>query len=510
MTFAEALRDPAVYGAEGPVEVRETHISWVFLAGDRAYKLKKPVTLAFVDYGTPERRRAMCEEEVRLNRRLAPDVYLGVRSVVPRGGAYALGPPGAHGAVDHVVEMRRFDESQTLAARLAAGSVSEGDVDSVARAIAAFHRGAERVPFADGADRLHAALSDSLEALAGREGIDALRRFAGAYERGHSRLLAERGALAVDGHADLRAEHVVLGDPVQIVDCVEFDRDLRVRDPASDLAFLAMDIEAQGHPAFARRLVGAYRAAGGNAGPDHLMAFYAAERALVRAKVDAIRADQLGGDARLAARARDRIALARRLSWRARGPLALIVCGLSGSGKSHLAGALAESLDARVLASDRVRKELAGVPATEHAPPERYLREFSIRVYAELAGRARDALRERATPVVIDATSRNPEDRRALLEGLGADPLFVECVAPDAVLLDRVRARSAAGHSMSDADEAVLAAQRFAPIDEVSPDRVRALATDRPVECIVDDVEAWLDERLASGKPATDPAAFGG
>jgi len=143
------------------VEVRETHISWVFLAGDRAYKLKKPVTLPFVDYGTPDRRLAMCEEEVRLNRRLAPDRYLGVRAIVatPEGGA-TLGPVGDPDAIDHVVEMRRFDEASTLAARVVRGGVSRRELEAVGRRLAAFHA-AGSLPHAVGATAaLHAALAE--------------------------------------------------------------------------------------------------------------------------------------------------------------------------------------------------------------------------------------------------------------------------------------------------------------------------------------------------------------
>jgi aminoglycoside phosphotransferase family enzyme/predicted kinase len=498
MTVLDALRDPALYGVQGPVEVRETHISRVFLAGDRAFKLKKPLRLSFVDYGTRERRRAMCEEEIRLNRRLAPGIYLGVRSVVPRGAGFALDRADAADAVEHLVEMRRFDEAHTLAARLAAGRVRYADIDAVARAIADFHRTAERVPLSDGPERLWAALDDSLEALSGRDGIAPLRRFATAYMCRHGRQLRERGRLAVDGHADLRAEHVVLEESVQIVDCVEFDADLRIRDPASDLAFLAMDIEALGDPRRARRLVESYRAAGGDAGPDHLVAFYSAERALVRAKVDTVRAGQLGGDPTLLARGGARIALARRLSWRARGPVAIVVCGLSGSGKSWLASALTDVLGARVISSDRVRKELAGVAPAARAPTAAYTPEFNARVYTELGRRAGSALDREPAPVVVDATARKADDRRRLVSALGREPLFARCVAPAETLRERVAARAQAGGSVSDADLDVLARQSFEPFADVRRENVGELRTDRPVDQVVDELEAWLDERLAS------------
>ena len=492
MSLVAAMSDPAMYGVDGPVEVRETHISWVFLVGDRAYKMKKPITLSFVDYGSPDRRRAMCEAELRLNRRLAPTIYLAVRSIVATADGFALAGAGSPGAVEHVVEMRRFDESNTLAARLTAGEVPPAQIDEVARVIADFHRAAEPAPLSDPVERIAAALDDSLKALDGRQGVRALRRFTDSYMRARASVLRERGERAVDGHADLRAEHVVLEQPIQIVDCVEFDRGLRVRDPGSDLAFLSMDVEALGHPAFARRLVKSYRAAGGDPGPPDLVAFYAVERALVRAKVDSL-------SPRRATRAGAKLALARRVSWRARGPQPIVVCGLSGSGKSHLAAALKATLGARVISSDVVRKELAGLAPSAHAPLEIYTRDFNERVYRELGRRGRAALGEADTgPVVIDATARDPSDRRALLSELGGAALFARCTAPSGVLRDRVRSRTRAGGSVSDADEAVLAAQRFVPISEVSPDRLHDLDTDRPVDEVVDSLEEWLDARLAS------------
>ena len=497
MEFDEALRDPVLYGCPGPVEVRETHISRVFLAGDRAYKMKKPVRLSFVDYGTAEQRRRMCEEEVRLNRRLAEDVYLGVRAIVPTDGGFGLAEPDADDAIEHVVEMRRFDEAATMAARLRAGLVGGRDLERVARAIAHFHSRAERRPLEDAHERLRAILADSLDALGQHAVVVGLQRFTEAWLERREGLLRERGTAAVDGHGDLRAEHVVLGDPVQIVDCVEFDPDLRARDPASDFAFLTMDVESLGHPAAASRLITAYRTAGGDTGPDELLAFYAVERALVRAKVDTIRSQQRGGDASLDARATAKLALARRLAWRARGALAVVVCGLSGSGKSRLAASLADEAGARVISSDRVRKELAGVPATEPAPVECYTRGFSRRVYAEIGRRAQAALAEPGRgAVLIDATARDPDDRRELLSALAGNVLFVRCIAPDAVLRERVRERATAGLGVSDAGEEVLAGQRFVPVTEVPPDRVHEVRTDRPVPAVVDAVEAWLDARM--------------
>src|SRR5689334_8932717 len=197
-----------------PVEERETHISRVWLTDDRAYKLKKPVRLPFVDYSTLERRRAFCREEVRLNRRLAPDVYLGVRALVTTAGGVRLAPEDAEDAVDYVVEMRRYDERSTLAQRLATGSAGEAEVRAVGRRLAEFHAAAARP---SQPERTVAALGkmlaenfSTLRALAAD--VDDSERVAEAAMAGRrgELLRRARAGLVRDGHGDLRAEHVVL------------------------------------------------------------------------------------------------------------------------------------------------------------------------------------------------------------------------------------------------------------------------------------------------------------
>ena len=234
------------------VEERETLVSWVFLAGDRAYKLKKPLVLPFLDYGTPQRRREMCREEVRLNRRLAPDVYLGVRAVVAGAEGFELAAEDDPRAVDYLVEMRRYDERCTLAAKLERGELKRDEVAALARVLARFHARARRVT-ASGVPALaverrltenfHELLA-IVEQRAEIEWVLALERFAHAFVVAHAQMLdarARRG-LVREVHGDLRAEHVLLGETVQVVDCIEFDRGLRELDVADDLAFLVMDL----------------------------------------------------------------------------------------------------------------------------------------------------------------------------------------------------------------------------------------------------------------------------
>ena len=511
----EALARPETYSYRpGSIEVRETHISWVFLAGLLAYKLKKPLVLDFLDYGTPGRRRELCLEEVRLNRRLAPDVYLGVRGVARTRDGVELTDEDDARAIDFVVEMRRYDEAQTLAARLERGELHRKDVVEVGRVLARFHEDVPRVA-PDGAPVLAAErrFERNLQELLGDveqrgeiERVQGLERFAHAFVGAHAQTFAVRAGRGQvrEGHGDLRAEHVLLGDGVEIVDCVEFDPRLRELDVADDLAFLVFDLAARGGEHFGEIVVQAYRDAGGDPGPDSLIAFYAAYRALVRAKVALVRAAQLPGTSaehgQLSAHARDLIALAERFAWRARRPIAIVVCGVPASGKSHLARALSELAGLSHLSSDVVRKRLAGVRTTERAADATYSPEWSARTYAELGGLASDALASDGG-VIVDATFRHRADRAAFTTALGGSrpTVFIECQAPRAVLAKRAADREHERDRVSDAGPAIVRREQssWEPLDEVPPGAQLTLRTDRPVEQITGDVLALLDRRLA-------------
>jgi aminoglycoside phosphotransferase family enzyme/predicted kinase len=483
----------------------------VFLVSDRAYKLKKPVILDFVDYGTAERRRDMCLAEVRLNARLAPELYLGVRSIRARGdGGLEIEHTADPGALDFLVEMRRYDEDQTLAAAAVRGDLVAGDLADVGTMLARFHgdspvRGEPR-----GAARVLAEVERNLTELAaqvlpagalGR--VLALGRFLRAFVSAHAAVLDERAASGRvrEVHGDLRAEHVILRPRLSVVDCVEFDPELRTLDVADDLAFLAMDLTALGAGGCVPSLTTAYRAAGGDDGGERLLWFYAVHRALVRAKVGFVRAAQkTGGDGEHATAAATRVGLAERLSWRARAPLVLAICGPPASGKSQLAATLAASHGLPVLNSDLVRKELAGIAPHERAPQSAYSADFTDRTYDELAARAARVLGQ-GTTVVVDATFGRRRDRDVLRRRIAgsADVVFVECLAPAAVLAERARIRAQDPARISDATEPIAQRARAAwqPLDDVPPGAHLALRSDRPVDAVAGDLIALLDERLS-------------
>lgn len=501
------LLDPAAY-AHRPagVELRETHISWVLLAGDLAFKLKKPLRLPFLDYGTLDRRHRLCREEVRLNSRLAPDVYRGVRAVVPAADGVRIAAEDDPAAIEYAVEMRRYADESTLDRRLAAGAAAEREVRAVARRLARFHADAAIAPEPERAvPALDAMLAENFATLGelavDPAELDDARRLADAFLTGRRAELGRRARAGSvrDGHGDLRAEHVVLERGIEIVDCVEFDPALREIDVGLDLAFLAMDL-CRFDDRLAGALVTAYREAGGDPGDDALVGFFAAQRALIRAKVALVRAGQVSGaDAdRRSADAAGLLELAGRLGWAVRlGPIA-IVCGGAATGKSTLAAALAARAGARVLSSDVVRKELVGIPPTARAPQSAYSATMNRQTYQELGRRA-----AAGEPVIVDATFRHAADREAFAAAAGpaADAaVWIECRAPAAVIARRAAARSSQPDRVSDADAAIATRQltEWEALAEVPATQRVAVATDRSPERSVLAARDALDARLAS------------
>ncbi len=495
------------------VELHETHISWVFVAGELAYKVKKPLQLPFLDYGTLERRHEMCRQELILNRRLAPDYYLDLRSIArDADGSFALAAEDDPAAIEYVVEMRAIPQRRTLDRLLLGGEVEAAEIARIGERLARFHAEAE-IPADPGASvpRLVAALDENLETTRERAGgaiaaarLGAAEDFTAAFLRRGEAELERRAAagLVRDGHGDLRAEHVLVIDPIQVYDCIEFDPGLREIDVAADLAFLLMDVERLGAGERAAELLDAYRRAGGDPGEPHLLAFLCSYRAWVRAKVALFDPDPEAG----ALEAAELHALGHRFAWRARLPFALVVCGVAASGKSTLAAELAELSGLPVIDADTTRKRLAGIEPTERAAPEHYSEEFSLRTYRELGAAAAAELAE-AGGVIVDATARRRADRDALRAGLGESPgplLFARCEAPDAVLLGRARSRQQEPGRVSDADIEVVEGQlgTFEPLEEVAPERVAAIDAERPIEEQLRAVEALLD-RATLARAAT-------
>ncbi|HYM44913.1 MAG TPA: AAA family ATPase [Solirubrobacteraceae bacterium] len=520
----EALAAPEMYGGAGArVQVHETHGSRVFVAGEHAYKVKKPLALGFLDYSTLERRRAACREEVRVNRELAGDLYVGVRAIVSTPEGFAFAPDDAPDAVEYAVQMRSFREEDTLAGLIARGSLTRAHIDAVARRLASFHRHA---PAAGGGGplKLLERWQTNVAELArlsppGDWHVEVAQAFGESFVRMHAPEIERRvdSGLIRCGHGDLRCDHVLAVPSVRVVDSIEFDPALRCMDVAFDLAFLMMDLQAHGQRWAARELLAAYRDAGIDPGGARLRSFYAAHWAIVRAKVALIDArehrDGGPGDERIE-EARARWRLGEELCWGARGPLAIVVCGPAGSGKSTLAAELSRRSQMAILSSDVVRKRSAGLAAADRARPELYGRQRTRATY-ELLGREALLQLRRGEGAIVDATCRSHADRAPLLAQLRQGDtriLFVRCEVPLAVALERAARRMGDVARVSDATPEIAAEQfrSFQELDELPAEQVLGLDAGQPLHAQVAAVALAVDRLPAPGDGASADGPAGG
>jgi aminoglycoside phosphotransferase family enzyme/predicted kinase len=471
----EGLLRPGAYGhPAADIQWAETHISWVLLAGDFAYKIKKPVDFGFLDFSTLERRRFFCQEELRLNRRHARDLYLAVVPIADH-------PPRLDGSgipVEYAVRMRRFDEANRFERLAESGRLLPEHLDALAASLAAFHAAIHRSTAEDAhglperqrlaAEFNFAKLRPLLDDPATLADLDSLHDWTRAEYARREPLLwqRKREGFVREGHGDLHLGNIVLfdGRPT-LFDAIEFSENLRWIDTLSELAFTVMDLEARGAAALAYRLLNRYLEIVGDYAGLPLFHYYRLYRALVRAKI-ALLTRQQAGDAgqraALSARCLEYISYGLRLI-RPQRPRLWITCGVSGSGKSALSARLAERLPAIRLRSDVERKRLAPAEARSGGTLGAGLytaaaTERTYRRLVDLAGTLLDA----GHSVVVDATFLKREQREAqrqVAEDCGAEFLILDCRAPLEVLQARVQARALAGTDASEADLAVLARQ---------------------------------------------------
>jgi aminoglycoside phosphotransferase family enzyme/predicted kinase len=516
--LVEALLQPAAYpDRPSQVELRQTHISWVFLTDRFVYKIKKPVAFGFLDFTTLAARRFFCHEEVRLNRRLAPQVYLGVVDVKAEDGRIHLGGEGD--TVDYAVHMRRLPEERMLPTLLAAGRVTPAMLQRLARLVAEFHARADSGPEVDQGGTLATVLANWQENFAQtrpyldvplpRELYERIRARVLAFCRTRASLFERRLAQGRirDGHGDLRAEHICFTEPIAIFDCVEFNRRFRHGDVAADVAFLAMDLDALGFPELSQAFVQAYMASAGDPELPEVLDFYKCYRAFVRAKVECFRADDpslAAAEHRAAlAAARRFCQLAGRYAEALRRPWLLATCGVMGSGKSALAAALAQRLDLQVLSSDVTRKQLAGLPPTAPAlnayGEGLYSAAWTEATYARLFADAERPLAQGCS-VLIDASFQRASHRRqalALAGRLGAEFCLLECWCSEEELRRRLQSRVAQGENVSDGRWELVAQQRraFEPLFETPPSQHLRVDTTPPPAHVAAEVIRQLARR---------------
>jgi uncharacterized protein len=491
-----ALREPARYPhAVGTVELLQTHISYILLAGDYAYKIKKPVNLGFLDFSTLDARRHYCEEELRLNRRTAPGLYL---DVLPIGGSASAPVIGGGAAIEYALRMRRFDQDALLDRMARRGTLAPWHIDALARGLAAFHGRIARSGSDDAYGSPQRVLAPAMQnfeqmlpLIDTKADVALLARLRDWTVREHAALVPVLEARKRDGwvrecHGDLHLGNIALLEGVPTpFDAIEFNPDFRWIDVMNEIAFLAMDLFDHRLPRLAHRFLNVYLELTGDYAGLCVLRFYLVYRALVRAKVACLRAHQPGIAAQAKSETeqeqRRHLQLAERLATPAHAAL-LIMHGLSGSGKTTVAQDLLEALGAVRLRSDVERKRLYGLAPQAHSnsglDAGLYAPEASERTYARLAELARELLAARH-PVIVDAAflKREQRDRfAALARDTGARFLIAACTAPTETLRARVAARMREARDASEAGLAVLERQ-FATAEPLAPDEAGYVMT---------------------------------
>jgi len=474
-----ALQNPALYphSVDG-FRVIETHISWVILTGAYAYKMKKPVDFGFLNFTHLADRKHFCEEELRLNQRMAPDLYLRVVPIT--GAADAPVIDGEGEPIEYLLQMREFPQTQLMAEVQARGELTDAHIDALAEQIAQFHLNIPQVPAGhplNNADAIVAPMRQNFEQIRpllnekpDLQQLDALSDWTETSIARLRPLLEQRSQQGFirECHGDLHLGNAtIIDNKVVLFDCIEFNEPFRLIDIASDAAFLAMDLEDRGLKCQARRFLNGWLERTGDYAALELLSLFKAYRALVRAKVSLFRLHQ------------EQDAVQRRVilrQYRSYANLAesysaipsrflAITHGVSAVGKSHVALRLVEALGAIRLRSDLERKRLYGEPTERHDVAVNagiYSAEATDATYERLHSLAEAALNA-GFSVVIDATYLKQSQRQAawqVAESTGVPFIILACEAPDAVIEQWLTQRQAEGGDPSDATMAVVKAQQ--------------------------------------------------
>jgi len=504
--FVRALQHDAAYPhATDEISLAETHISWVFLTGSYVYKIKKPVKMGFLDFTTLASRRYYCRQEIELNRRLTENVYQQVLPIT-RNEKGQIHLDGAGETIEYAVQMQQLSPDNSLEALLAENSFDDTRLNRLAEILAPFYEAAATGPEIDAAgsraaiaencrdnfDQLEAAADD----LVDHRCLAVIRAATDGFLDNHADRFDERvrqGRIR-DGHGDLRLDHIYFtGTGIQIIDCIEFNPRFRYGDVASDLAFLAMEMDARGYPRQSGQLISNFIRHSGDQQLFSLLDFYKCYRAMVRAKVNYLRRQQEDVTAaekeELGVRITTCLQLAYRYTVQFSRPVLWVVFGLIATGKSTVGHAVSEALGIRLIRSDVVRKELLA-DTSRNSGVDRigegmYTPAATALTYGTLLLQAQEELAQ-GRSVVLDATFSRQEDRQEALrlaKEAGALIIFVQCRCREAILRQRLEARTGSD-SVSDARVQHLARLQaaFEPPAELSPHCLVSVDTEHPLE----------------------------
>lgn len=502
-----AMLDPSFYPKRASeVGHQETHISHLFFVGDLVYKIKKAVRFSFLDYSTLAKRKFFLQEELRLNRRLSPSVYLGVLPISHENLGWQLGSDVR--PVEYTLVMRRLPEKRMLDFLLGRDQVTPEMMRSLAEVLASFHDQATKGGRIDSGGNPLAIKNLWEENLADirpfaswlfdADSFTALKDFGPAFIAKYKDLFVRR---VLEGrirelHGDLHCEHICFApEGIQIFDCIEFSPKLRYCDIASEVAFLVMDMEFRGAKELARDFLARYQELREDEELPLLLPFYKCHRALVRGKVAALRSS---GTSPQSSRYFD---YACRVRWETFQPFLVLISGLTGSGKSTLARELSQRLGMFIISSDATRKRLAGSSKQEAAAPYEegiYSLSMTQRTYAKMAEEA-ERLMLRGEGGILDATFHRRLQREVMLSLASKYKVpvaVIHCHSAEGVVQERLRRRAEEGWNLSDGRWEVYLKQRvaFEPFEEISPNAYLLLNTEADVSALCKKVEQFLQQ----------------
>ncbi len=496
------------------VTLLQTHISFLFLTDDYVYKIKKPVDLGFLNFTTLDRRRFYCEEEVRLNRRLCPDVYLGVVQI--RESEQGITFNGSGIIVEYAVKMRRLPEHRMLDRLLQEDKVEENDVRRIEATIARFHETAERSTEIDrygdlsvikhNWDENFRQIADFIGVTISRQDMDMIEEWVYFFLSHREKLFAERvdGGFIRDCDGDIHAENICLGDKICIFDCIEFNERFRYIDTAADIASLLMDFDYHNKRSFSDIFIAEYRTLSGDTGMLQILEFYKLYRAFVRGKVESFKLHDrdMTSDEKTSAREKAirHFRLARGYILRKKlAPALILFSGLMGTGKSTLASEIAFEVGLDLVRSDVVRKKIAGIPATERDfsgyNTGIYSADYSKETYGRLLKTAEKTLSS-GSGIVLDASFRRRSDRepfRLLAQKLNIPFFIINTSCADELVKQRLTSRMSNVKEPSDGRWEIFYNQKaeFECITENEGEHI-VLDTSRPVDENLDTIIHFL------------------